>query len=103
MVRGSLLQIGENLPQRHARNRPIVGALLQHQSGVADRPAHDFIYETVVHRGARCLSVGENTDEAAANAAPFTSWAQASRFDAGRVTAPDRDGGRRDQAPHFGI
>jgi hypothetical protein len=47
--------------------------LLQHQPRVSHRPAHDFIYETVVHRGVRCLSVGENTEQAAANEAPFTS------------------------------
>jgi hypothetical protein len=41
---------------------------------VADRPPHDFIYETVVHRSARCLSVGDNTEQVAANAAPLTSW-----------------------------
>lgn len=59
MVRGTRLQIGENLPQGQARHRPIVRALLQHEPRVADRPAHDLINEAV-HRGARCLSVGDN-------------------------------------------
>lgn len=51
MVRRSRLQIGENLPQRLAHGRPIVGALPQHQPRMADRPAHGHIYEAV-HRSA---------------------------------------------------
>jgi hypothetical protein len=54
MVRRSRLQIGENLPQRLAHGRPIVGALPQHRPRMADRPAHGHIYEAV-HRSARCL------------------------------------------------
>jgi hypothetical protein len=72
MVRRSRLQIGENLPQRLAHGRPIVGALPQHQPRMADRPAHGHIYEAV-HRGARCLSVGDIPDRGAANTAPLTS------------------------------
>jgi hypothetical protein len=72
MVWGSCLQIGQNLTQRLARDRPIVGVLPQHPPRVANRPTHDFIYEAV-HRGARCLSVDDNLEQAAANAAPLTS------------------------------
>ena len=61
MVRRTRLQIGENLPHRLAHDRPIKGALPQHQARMADRPAHDHIYEAV-HRGARCLSVGDILD-----------------------------------------
>jgi len=74
MIWSARLQIGENLAQRQTCDRPIVRTLLQHQPRVAHRPAYDFIYETVVHRGARCLSVGENTERAAAKTAPLTSW-----------------------------
>ena len=72
MVRRSRLEIGENLPQRPAHGRPVVGALPQHQPRVADRPAHDHIYEAV-HRGARCLSIGDIPELGAAKAAPLTS------------------------------
>ena len=74
MIWSARLQVGENLAQRQTCDRPIVRTLLQHQPRVAHRPAYDFIYETVVHRGVRCLSVGENTEEAAAKTAPLTSW-----------------------------
>jgi hypothetical protein len=74
IIRVLRLQISENFPQGQARHRPIVRALLQHQARVADRPAHDLFYEAV-HRGARCLSVGDNNlGQAVANAAPLTSW-----------------------------
>jgi hypothetical protein len=103
MVRGPFLQIGENFPQGPACDGPIVSALPQHQPRVSDRPAHDFIYERVVHRGARCLSVGENTEQAA-NAAPFTSTRGSSRFGAGGVTASEQNARpRMDRAGQFGI
>ncbi len=54
------------------RQAPIVGALPQHQPRMADRPAHDRIYEAV-HRSARCLSVGDIPESGAAKAAPLTS------------------------------
>jgi hypothetical protein len=73
MIRAPRLEIGENLPQRPARDRPVVGAFPQHQPRVTDRPAHDFVHEAV-HRGARCPSVCDNTEKSMATAAPLTSW-----------------------------
>ena len=97
------LQIGENLAQRQTRDRPVVRASVQYQPRVSDRPAHDFIYETVVHRGARCLSVGENTEQAAANAAPFTSWTKRPELAQGHNGIPRRWRSPKDQARQFGI
>src|ERR1700691_4528640 len=71
MVRRSRLQIRENLPQRLAHGRPIVGALPQHRPRMADRPAHGHIYEASM-RAACCLSVGDIPDRGAANTAPLT-------------------------------
>jgi len=38
---------------------------------MADRPANDFVNKSV-HRGGPRLSIGDNLDEAVANAAPLT-------------------------------
>ena len=94
MVRRSRREIGENLPQSQPRHRPVVRALPQHQPRVPDRPAHDFIYERVVHRGARCLSVGGNTEQAVANAAPLTSWGERPDLAQGAYRRPEAMGGR---------
>jgi hypothetical protein len=102
MVGGSRLQIGENLPQRPACDRPIVRALPQHQPRVADRPTHGFIYEGV-HLGVRCLSVGGIWNKGGKGGAAYVMW-QASRFGAGRVTASQGDGRQRtDPVRRFGI
>lgn len=84
MLRRSRLEIAQNLPQRQARHRPIVGALPQHELRVADRPAHDLINEAV-HRGARCLSVGDNK--------PGTSNGKGGAVDV--MTEPSRFGAER--------
>ncbi len=71
MIRSFLLQIGQNLAQREARHRPIVRAFLQHEPGVKDRPANDFVNK-IVHRDGPLPLNRRQPNKAAANAAPLT-------------------------------
>ena len=71
IIRGARLKVGKNLAQSKARHGPIIRALLQHEPRVADRPTNDFVNKSV-HRGGPLLSIGDNLDEAVANAAPLT-------------------------------